>query len=341
MLPEWSRLVLAYNQGERVELEEGGRRFSSCQLVPVGLLSQERRYTIVVEPLYFREDQLGFALFEMGPRDGIVYEILRGQISSALKKAFLFEEREEVAETLALQAQELARQTQELTRSNAELEQFAYVASHDLQEPLRMVRSYMQLLERRYQGKLDTDADEFIAYAVDGATRMQNLINDLLKYSRVGTKGKPFEWVDCATILDRVLTNLKIAIEERRAVVTYDDLPLVIGDDVQLMQLFQNLISNAIKFCKQEISPEIHIGVARQDDMWQFSVGDNGIGIAPEHFERIFMVFQRLHARVEYEGTGIGLAICKKIVERHGGRIWVESEAGQGATFYFTIPAIA
>lgn len=231
----------------------------------------------------------------------------------------------------------LAQKAQELSRSNADLEYFAYIASHDLQEPLRMVSSYLQLLERRYKDQLDADAREFIAYAVGGASRMQALINALLSYSRVGTRGKPFEPTDCSMVLERALTNLKVAIEENDAVVTHDPLPTVMADEVQLAQVFQNLIGNAIKF-RGERPPQVHIGAQRGKGEWVFSVRDNGIGIDPQHFERIFMIFQRLHSQDEYPGTGIGLAICKRIVERHGGRIWVESQPGQGSTFYFTIP---
>ncbi|WGV27343.1 GAF domain-containing protein [Halotia branconii] len=311
------------------------------------------------------------------------------------------------------QAQLLERETcqrQELARSNAELEQFAYVASHDLQEPLRMVTSYLQLLERKYKSQLDKNAEQFISYAVDGARRMQSLINDLLNYSRVSTRGQPFEQVDCTAVFERAIANLKFAIEQSEAIITHDPLPVVMADPTQLTQVFQNLISNAIKF-RQELPPQIHIKAIRkikeeeqenkklypqgdkvfghrQQGMghgeeftndascltsenpptaltplcpmsqaaggatstihegmefptafneWLFSVSDNGIGIESQYAERIFVIFQRLHGRSKYSGTGIGLAICKKIVERHGGRIWVESKQGQGSTFYFTI----
>jgi PAS domain S-box-containing protein len=237
------------------------------------------------------------------------------------------------------QAQEkLSQAMEELTQSNEELEKFAYVASHDLQEPLRMVSSFVQLLEKRYQGRLDQDAHDFINFAVDGANRMQSLITDLLAYSRVGRRGKEFREASCEVALDRALSNLQAVVEQRGAVVTRDPLPEVKGDDSQLAQLFQNLIGNAVKFCKDR-TPRIHVSAERRENEWVFSVADNGIGIAPEYFERIFSIFQRLQSRQEYPGTGIGLAICRKVVERHGGTIWVESELGSGATFYFTIPA--
>ncbi len=238
---------------------------------------------------------------------------------------------------LALSRKALEESIAELARSNADLQQFAYVASHDLKEPLRMVASYTQLLARRYKGKLDSDADEFIRYAVDGANRMQSLINDLLAYSRVTVQDKLFEEVDCNGVLEEVLSDLRVAVEESRAVVTRDPLPAVMADRVQLGQLFQNLIGNAVKFHGEE-SPRVHVSVERRPAEWLFSVRDNGVGLDPEYAERIFVIFQRLHNREEYLGTGIGLAICKKIVERHGGRIWVVSQMGQGATFHFTLP---
>jgi PAS domain S-box-containing protein len=231
----------------------------------------------------------------------------------------------------------LAERAAALTRSNQELEQFAYVASHDLQEPLRMITGYTQLLAKRYHGKLDQDADEYITYAVDGAKRMQTLINDLLAYSRVGTRGKEFARTECEAILKTSLTNLQVAIQESGAVVTHDALPVVVCDGGQIGQLLQNLIGNAIKY-RNSRAPEIHVGCKPEDDRWLFWVKDNGIGIDPEYAERIFAIFQRLHTREEYPGTGIGLAVCKKIVERHGGSIWVDSALGKGATFHFTLP---
>lgn len=236
-------------------------------------------------------------------------------------------------------AEEVLRQRSEaLARSNEDLEQFAYVASHDLQEPLRAVAGPLQLLQRRYQGQLDSRAEEFIKHAVDGATRMQSIIDDLLDYSRVGRVEDSFDPVDCEQVLNRTLKNLCIAIQESGAEISNDALPTVRGVGTQLDLLFQNLIGNAIKFRSKDRPPHVHIGVQSQGHVWLFRVVDNGIGIEREYFDRVFLIFQRLHTRREYPGTGIGLAMCKRIVERHGGSIGLESEPGKGTTFFFTLP---
>jgi PAS domain S-box-containing protein len=241
-----------------------------------------------------------------------------------------------LASVVDLSARKLAEE--ELKRSNEELERFAYVASHDLQEPLRTVASYVQLLERRYSGKLDSDATEFIGFAVEGAKRMQRLIDDLLSFSRVGTRGGELVSTDASVIVDASLESLAAAIADSGARIECGPLPVVRADPMQMEHVFTNLIGNALKFRGME-KPVVRIGVAREGNFWQFSVSDNGIGIDPEYFERIFVIFQRLHLREEFAGTGIGLAICKKIVERHGGRIWVESAPGKGSTFLFTLRA--
>jgi PAS domain S-box-containing protein len=280
------------------------------------------------------------------PSETALLSQLANQIGIALTQAQLLEQERQ--------------QRQELTRSNAELEQFAYVASHDLQEPLRMVMSYLQLIERRYQGKLDQDADEFIGYAVDGAVRMQTLIQALLSYARVSSRAKPFTPVDCNIILQHALDNLQLAVRESGAIITSDPLPIIAGDPTQLTQLFQNLIANGIKFCR-DAPPQIHVTAApvelpsppQSDSIqspasnlasppaaWQFAIADQGIGIEVQYLDRIFAIFQRLHSRSTYSGTGIGLAICKKIVERHGGQIWAKSEPGRGSVFYFIIPCV-
>lgn len=232
---------------------------------------------------------------------------------------------------------ELLQKTKDLLRSNRDLEQFAYVASHDLQEPLRMVTSYTQLLARRYKGKLSDEADEFIHYAVDGAIRMQSLINALLSYSRVDSMGKELVPCESRVALQNALENLKMVISECGGQIEAEDLPVVLGDPVQLMQLFQNLVGNAIKFRSPDRAPVVRISARRDGKFWLFSVCDNGIGIAPQFYERIFVIFQRLHTKEEYPGTGIGLAMCKRIIERHGGTIRVESRPGEGSVFHFTL----
>lgn len=314
----------------------------------VEFLQQFDVQACVIVPILLRDRLWGVLIIHhcQAPRVWLPSEIalisqLSNQIGIALTQAQLLEQERQ--------------QRQELARSNAELEQFAYIASHDLQEPLRMVTSYLQLLERRYQGKLDRDADEFIEYAVDGALRMQALIQALLDYARLSSRGKPFTSVNCNLALQDALTNLKIAVQESGAKITSDPLPEVQGDRPQLTQLFQNLIANGLKFCRDR-PPQIHISVQQVDRLgsplllasdfasppsaWRFAVADNGIGIEAQYLDRIFVIFQRLHSRATYPGTGMGLAICKKIVERHGGQIWVESEPSRGSVFYFIIPGI-
>ena len=234
--------------------------------------------------------------------------------------------------------EDLLKKVRQLKHSSDELRQFAYVASHDLQEPLRMVASYTQLLAKRYQGRLDSDADEFIAYAVDGCNRMQRLVEDLLVYSRAANNAVVPQEISSENALREALTNLRATIKESGAVVTHDSLPTVTADETRLAQVFVNLVGNAIKYRGAEV-PQVHISATKNgSEEWIFSVRDNGLGIEPQHFERIFVLFQRLHRRDEFKGTGIGLAICKKIVERAGGRIWVESEPQKGSTFYFSVP---
>ena len=232
----------------------------------------------------------------------------------------------------------LALKAQELARSNAELEQFAYLVSHDLQEPLHVAAGFLQLLARRYQSGLDPKAREFIDNALNSITRMEQMIRDLLEYSRVTSRGKDFVPVALDPLVDRVLQDLSLIIQAKQAQITRDPLPTVLADPAQLTRVFQNLIGNALKFCGDR-PPRVHIGARPVNGSWEIFVRDQGIGIDPKHFDRIFRMFERLHSRQEYPGTGIGLAICKKIIERHGGRIWVESEPGSGATFFFTLPA--
>jgi PAS domain S-box-containing protein len=272
--------------------------------------------------------------------DVAAIETLSTQIGSAIENARLYEAMQEELD-LRLRMEKLLKDlTDDLARSNKELEQFAYVASHDLQEPLRMVGSYVQLLARRYRGRLDPDADAFINFAVDGASRMQDMINDLLAYSRVGTRGKPFAPTDCESALGRALGYLKLAISEKKAHVSHGPLPVVMADETQIIQLFQNLVGNAVKFHGPE-PPEVHVSANQKNGEWEFAVRDNGIGIEPRYLERVFQIFERFHRDDRYPGTGIGLAICQRIVDRHGGRIWVESEPGRGSTFFFTIPRSA
>ena len=278
------------------------------------------------------KDEIGqlsqaFSQMATGLRETLVSrDILAGEVS----------ERRKAQQSLLESEEKLKQMVAELERSNAELQRFAYVASHDLQEPLRMVSSYTQLLEKRYKDRLDNDAHDFINFAVDGARRMQNLIDDLLAFSRVGTHGKPFTPTSMEVVFQAAVDNLQVAIKKARARVSHDALPTLSADEGQLVQLLQNLIGNAIKFHGKE-PPVVHVSATREGNEWIFAVKDNGIGIESQYFDRIFQVFQRLY-REEYPGTGAGLAIAKRIVERHNGRIWLESEPGRGSIFYFSIP---
>ena len=266
-------------------------------------------------------------------QDVEVAQFIGAQVAGAIANSQLHAETVEADRILQEQAAEL-------TRSNAELEQFAYVASHDLQEPLRVIAGYVHLLEERYGDRIDQDGREFIAFTTDAVHRMRMLINDLLDYSRVESDGNPFEQVDCNRALSNALADLGVSIQETGAEITSDPLPEFSGDPVQISQLLENLIANAIKFRQDDESPKIHVSCHRNDTNWQLSVSDNGIGIRPRYQDRIFGMFKRAHKRSKYPGTGIGLAMCSKIVERHGGTIWVESEVDEGSTFHFTIPAV-
>jgi PAS domain S-box-containing protein len=293
--------------------------------------------TAIVIPVLAREEVVAVLAFYHFRERGEDQHLL-GLVSTVASQLGALVQRKRAEAAQAAQARTLAEQATELERSNAELEQFAYVASHDLQEPLRMVASYTQLLERRYAAKLDEDAREFISFAVDGVRRMRALIDDLLAYSRTGTRASEPGPTDVAAVLERVLQDLGPAIEESGARVTHDPLPTIPADAGQVGQLLQNLIANALKFRREGMPPRVHVGAYRDGATCVLTVRDNGIGIAPEFRDRIFVIFQRLHSRDEYPGTGIGLAICKKIVERHGGRIWVESTPGEGTAFHLSFP---
>jgi light-regulated signal transduction histidine kinase (bacteriophytochrome) len=298
------------------------------RLLPAAIL-----IPLVLGALFFSSEKRGFFEIESGISLYAFANIVLFAVVIWWNAKLLFR-----AEQARLGAMEKLKQTStDLERSNAELQQFAYVASHDLTEPLRMIVSYLELVGSRTREKLGEEEKEFIGYAVDGAKRMQALIQDLLEYARVDTRGRPFEPTDCERVLDTALANLKLAVAESHAVIERDPLPTVKGDAVQLAQVFQNLIGNAIKF-RGSAPPRVYVGAMRYEGEWLFRVKDNGIGIDQKNFGRLFVLFQRLHTRHEYPGTGMGLAICKKIIERHGGRIWVDSQRGKGATFFFTIP---
>jgi signal transduction histidine kinase len=277
------------------------------------------------------DEKTGINAVKKGAQDYLV----KGQVDSKLlERSIKYSIERKKAE------KELKETVEELKRSNDELQQFAYITSHDLQEPLRTIASYTQLIERRYKNRLDGDADEFLDFIVEAAVRMKDMIQGLLYYSRVGTRGGEFISTNTEELIETVLSNLNALIEENDVTITHNELPVVVADEGQLIQLFQNIISNSIKFRKDNEHSKIHVSAYKDDDLneYVFSVADNGIGIEPQYFNRIFEVFKRLHTRVEYEGTGIGLSISKRIVERHKGKMWVESEFGEGSVFYFTLP---
>jgi PAS domain S-box-containing protein len=277
----------------------------------------------------------------------LTIQSVSGKTTDVLYNAVVYKDRSEKISGVFAAARDITdlkkneliikKYAEDLERSNLELQQFAYIASHDLQEPLRVITSYLQLIERRYKDKLDQDANEFIDFAVDASSKLQEMINDLLAYSRVGTKGNPFAETDITQALKQALNNLELIIEENHAVITYDALPTLMADENQIVTVFQNLIANSIKFHKPNQSPEIHISAEKKENLWLFSVRDNGIGIDLKYKDKLFVIFKRLVGR-EYSGSGIGLAMCKRIIERHKGHIWVESELDKGSTFYFTIP---
>lgn len=310
-------------QEQLQQLEPG----TSARLAPV--MRGDSRTLVIVAPLQVRE-AYGFIAVVGGPFTPVFGQDEVERLGSYGVDVGAAIERVDLV-------RQLARRAFELERSNQALQEFAYIASHDLQEPLRMVASYLQLLRSRYHEKLDADADEFINYAVDGARRMQSLIDDLLEYSRVGTKQEPMKPTSLTEVMATTAMNLRTTIEESGATVIVSAMPTVVGDEGQLVQLTQNLVANAIKF-HGLVAPEVHVDAHRGKGEWDIIVSDNGIGIEPRHADRIFQIFRRLHPANEYPGTGIGLAICRKIVERHGGRIWVESDPGHGAAFHFTLP---
>lgn len=302
-----------------------------------------------------REGRLQDLPLEMRHRDGRIASVLYGgavykdeadRIAGAFVATRDVTERKKAEEELGRSRGELTARNRELerlqrnlTRSNRSLEEFAYVASHDLQEPLRTISSYIQLIQRNMEGKLDPDTLEFMGYVVDGSKRMRDMINDLLMYSRVNTRGEPFTPIDLTAVLKEAVGNCGTAIRETGAVVTNDPLPTGTVAHSQFVQLFQNLVSNSLKF-RREMPPRIHVGAELKDTEWEFSVRDNGIGFDQKYEDHVFGLFQRLHTKDKYPGTGIGLALCKNIVERHGGRIWVKSEPQKGTTFYFTLPIV-
>lgn len=331
---DWARLILAENQNQLMptKVEEGGLKFPSRQLLPKELLIREQTWDKVVEPIFYQEHQLGYAVFEVGPKEASIYAMLRTQLSSALWGALFFEKQKETEAALARKAQELAR-------SNSELERFAYAASHDLQEPLRKIKIFGESLQRTIKLKLNDRENDYLERMISAADRMQRLINDLLSFSRVTTKAQPFVWVDLNEVVRVVISDLEAQIQKTKADIQLVPLPSIEAEPVQIHQLFQNMIGNAIKFHRDNVAPVVKIyGSLTPEQQCELIFEDNGIGIEPENYRKIFRIFERLHGIGKYEGSGVGLAICHKIVERHKGEIKVESKVGSGTKFIIRLP---
>lgn len=327
---EWSRLVWAFNRQGIGDIPKDGVRFRSASLLPKEFFPNDRRFSLVVEPLFFENDQIGFVIFECGPWDG-TYSVLKTMLSSAIWGANILQKQQRAEEDLKKKADELAR-------SNKELEQFAYIVSHDLQEPLRKIVAFGDRLKKICSDKLSEQGLDYLERMQSAASRMQRLINDLLTYSRVTTKAQPFDEVDLLEVLEEVISDLEPRIVQCKARVKTEKLPVVKADATQMGQLFQNLIVNALKFHREGVPTEVEVYPVSTPKGVEIVVADNGIGIAEEYRERIFGVFERLHGRNEYDGSGIGLAICKKITDRHGWKIRIESRVGEGSKFIIEIP---
>ncbi|MGE5607477.1 MAG: ATP-binding protein [Bacteroidota bacterium] len=327
----WSRLIWAFNQKGLLDIPEGGIRFPSSSLLPEGILPEGQRYSFVVEPLYFEKEQIGFVIFECGSDDGVTYTVLRTMLSNAIRGANILQKQKQTEE-------DLKRKAHELARSNAELEQFAYIVSHDLQEPLRKILAFGDCFKKVCPENLNEQALDYLGRMQSAAGRMQGLINDLLSYSRITTKARTFEKVDLNEVCLEVLSDLETRISQYDAKVIIGNLPVIDADPLQMRQLFQNLLVNALKFHRPAITPLVKVYAFPQGESVEIVFEDNGIGIAEEYQERIFGVFERLHGRNDYEGSGIGLAICKKIVDRHGGKIKIQSEVGKGSKFIVELP---
>lgn len=328
---EWSRLVWAFNRQGIIDIPKDGVRFRSESLLPKEFFPNDRRFSLVVEPLFFENDQIGFVIFECGPSDGGTYSVLKTMLSSAIWGANILQKQQRAEEDLKKKADELAR-------SNKELEQFAYIVSHDLQEPLRKIVAFGDRLKKICSDKLSEQGLDYLERMQSAASRMQRLINDLLTYSRVTTKAQPFDEVDLLEVLEEVISDLEPRIVQCKARVKTEKLPVVKADATQMGQLFQNLIVNALKFHREGVPTEVEVYPVSTPKGVEIVVADNGIGIAEEYRERIFGVFERLHGRNEYDGSGIGLAICKKITDRHGWKIRIESRVGEGSKFIIEIP---